>query len=122
MLKFTNTTSKENFLKEIEWSGKEIKPIEAYGRDQKLWKIIDRFGNEWNVLFTGSVDEYSIFNVPHCLCDKLFRVDIISRGNKIEIHKVTKNGKNIKSDRLLKQFAQLAMMVNCYVQFGYMKV
>lgn len=120
MFKFTNVTTKENFLKKIEWSEEEITPIEAFGNSQKSWKIIDRFDNEWNILFTGN-DEYSIYSVPHHSCDELFRVDIVSSGNKIEIHRATKNGKNIKADRLLKQFAQLAIMVNCYVQFGYMK-
>ncbi len=122
MYRFTNTTTKENFLKSIEWSGNKIKPAEAYGKNQKAWNVIDKFGNEWNILFTGNVDEYSIFNVPHHPCDKPFKVDIVSSGNKIEIHRAEKNGRCIKADRLLKEFTQLALMVNCYIQFGYMKI
>ena len=44
MYKFTNTTTKENFLKSIEWNGKEIKPIEAYGKDQKHGMLLISLG------------------------------------------------------------------------------
>ena len=121
MYKFTNTTTKENFLKNIEWSGKEIKPIEAHGKDRKAWNVIDKFRNEWNILFAGNANEYSVFNVPRYPSDKPFKVDIISNGNKIEIHRAEKNGRHIKADRLLKEFSQLAIMVNCYSQFGFLK-
>ncbi len=119
MYKSTNITTKENFLKYIEFNGIEIKPVEVCAKNQRAWNVVDKFGNEWNIFFTGNVSEFSICNVPHYPCDKPFRVDIVSSGNKIEIHRAEKNGRHIKADRLLKEFTQLALMVNCYIQFGY---
>ena len=121
MWKFINNTTKENFLENIEWSGNKIERIQIPFKRPKLWQISDRFGNVWEVLFKGDVGEYSISNVCRYPSDKPFTVDIISNGNKVEIHKAIKNRRNIKSDRLLKQFSQIAMMVNCYVQFVYLK-
>lgn len=121
MYRFTNMTTKENFLKNIEWSGEVLKPMETPCKSQKLWQVSDRFGNVWNILFRGEVDEYSICNVCKYPSDEPFRVDIVSSGNKIEIHRAEKNGRKIKSDRLLKGFSNLAMMLNCYSQFGYLK-
>lgn len=121
MYKFQNNTTKENFIRNIEWSGMEIKPTEVHGKLQKSWQLSDKFGNVWNILFRGNVNEYSIFNVCKYQSDKPFRVDILSYGNNIEICKAEKNGRKIKANRLLKQFSQLAMTVNCYSQFGYLK-
>ena len=121
MYMFINMTTKEKFLKNVEWSGNKIEQVEPPCKRQKLWRVSDKFGNVWNILFRGEVDEYSIYNVCKYPTDEPFRVDIISSGNKIEIHKAEKNGRKIKSDRLLKSFSQLAMMVNCYSQFGYLK-
>ena len=121
MLKFKNMTTKENFLQHVEWSGKKVEQIEAYEKDQRAWQISDRFGNVWNVLFKGSVNEWSVFNVPQ-YGEPPFKVDIVSCGNDIEIHRAEKAGRKIESDRLLKQFSQLAMMVNCYIQFNYLKI
>ena len=121
MLKFKNMTTKENFLQNVEWSGKKVEQIEANGKDQMAWKISDRFGNVWNVLFQGRVNEWSVFNVPQ-YGEVSFKVDIVSCGNDVEIHRAEKAGRKIKSDRLLKQFSQVAMMVNCYIQFGYFKL
>lgn len=121
MYKFTNITTKENFLKETEWSGKKIVTVESPFKCQKQWQVSDRFGNIWNIRFNGNVNEYSIWNVCKYPTDEPFRVDIVSSGNKVEIHRAEKNGRKIKSDRLLKGFSQLALMVNCYSQFGYLK-
>ncbi len=122
MYKFINITTKKSFLNDIESCGREIKPIEGYGKNQKVWNVIDKFGNEWNIRFSGNVDEYSISNVPHYPCDVPFKVYIVSHGNKVEIHRVEKKGRKIQADRLLKDFTQLALMVNCYIQFGFLKL
>ena len=86
MIKFKNTTEKESFKNMIEFQGLKIKPIQALYDNQKQWNITDSFGNEWNVVFTGNVDELYIYNVPHFGCDKPFRVDFIMNGNNVEIH------------------------------------
>ena len=111
MIKFKNTTEKEAFKNMIEFQGLKIKPIQALYDNQK----------QWNVVFTGNVDELYIYNVPHFGCDKPFRVDFIMNGNNVEIHRALKNGRNIVSERLLKQFSQLILMINSFYIFGYMK-
>lgn len=121
MIKFENTMVKESFENTMNFQGLKIKPIQALYDDQKQWNITDRFGNEWNVVFSGNVNEFYLYNVPHYGCDRPFRVDFCMSKNNIEIHRALKNGKNIVSDRLLKQFSQLILMVSCFYKFGYMK-
>lgn len=121
MFKFENITTKENFERAIKFQRLEINQIEALYKARKQWNIKDRFGNEWNVIFSGNVDEFYVCNVPHFSCDKPFRVDFTMSGNNIEIHRALKNGRNIVSERLLKQFSQLILMVNSFYKFGYMK-
>lgn len=121
MIKFENTTGKESFENTMNFQGLKIKPIQALYDDQKQWNITDRFGNEWNVVFSGNVNEFYLYNVPHFGYDKPFRVDFIMNGNNVEIYKALKDGRNIVSDRLLKQFSQLILMVGCFYKFGYMK-
>lgn len=121
MYKFENKTKKKDFVESIEWSRNIVERIQIPFKKPKQWRISDRFGNVWTILFKGDNNEYSISNVCKYPSDKPFTVDIISSGNKIEIHKAMKNGRNIKSDRLLKSFSELAMMVNCYIQFGYLR-
>ena len=121
MFKFENTTEKESFENTIDFQCLKIKSIKALHDNQKQWNIIDRFGNEWNVVFSGNVNEFYLYNVPHFGCDKPFRVDFTMSGNKVEIHRALKNGRNIVSEKLLKQFSQLILMINCFYKFGYMK-
>lgn len=121
MLKFKNTTTKEDFLRSVKCRGQKIEPIELSGKIQKAWKISDKFENEWQVYFTKGIEEWSIFNIGRH-GEIFFRVDIVLCGSDIEIWRAEKNGKNIKSERLLKQFMQVAIMVSCYHQFGYFKI
>lgn len=125
MIKFENVTPLEDFKKYIEWEGIVIREDELLSvnphliKGKRVWNITDKFNNEWNVMFSGNVDEWSIFNVSKI--EPLFRVDIISSGNKIEIHRAEKNGRKLKADKNLKQFCNLAMWVNCLIHFGYLK-
>lgn len=121
MYKFENITEKESFENTIDFQCLKIKSIKALHENQKQWNITDRFGNEWNVVFSGNVNEFYLYNVPHLSYDKPFRIDFMMTGNNIEIHKALKNGRNIVSERLLKQFSQLILMVNSFYKFGYMK-
>lgn len=121
MYKFENKTERESFENTIDFQGLKIKPIQALYGNQKQWNITDRFGNEWNVVFTGNVNEFYLYNVPHLNYDKPFRIDFVMTGNNIGIHRALKNGRNIVSEKLLKQFSQLILMVNCFYKFGYMK-
>lgn len=115
MLKFENTTTKESFEKSVKWSGNKIEEMKKPHGNQRLWKISDCCGNVWDVLFTGNVDEYRISYRD------VFSVDILMYGNMVEIHRAIKNGRNLKADRNLKQFMQLALLVSCYRKFGYLK-
>lgn len=115
MLKFENKTTKEYFEKAIKRNKYEIEEIENSHKNQRLWRISDCFGNVWNVLFTGNVDEYRISY------DDEFSVDILMPGNMVEIHRAIKNGRNLKADRTLKQFVQLALLMSCFKIFGYLK-
>ena len=121
MIKFENMTEKESFENIMNFQGLKIKPTQALYDDQKQWNITDRFANEWIVVFSGNVNEFYLYYVPHFGCDKPFRVDFIMNGNNVEIHKALKNGRNITSERLLKQFTQLILMISCFYKFGYMK-
>ena len=67
------------------------------------------------MLFTGNVDEYRISYKDE------FSVDILMHGNMVEIHRAIKDGRNLKADRNLKQFMQLALLMSCYKKFGYLK-
>lgn len=121
MYKFENKTERESFENMIDFQGLKIKPIQALYGNQKQWNITDRFGKEWNVVFTGNVNEFYLYNVPRLSCDKPFRIDFVMTGDNIEIHRVLKNGRTIVSERLLKQFSQLILMINCFYKYGYMK-
>lgn len=115
MLKFENTITKESFEKSVKWSKNKIEEMEKPYENQRLWRISDCFGNIWNALFTGNVDEYRISYKDE------FSVDILMPGNMVEIHRAIKDGRNFKADRNLKQFMQLALLMSCYKKFGYLK-
>ena len=108
MLKFENTTTKESFEKSVKWSKNKIEEMEKPHENQRLWRISDCFGNVWNI------DEYRISYSDE------FSVDILMSGNMVEIHRAIKDGRNLKADRNLKQFMQLALLMSCYKKFGYL--
>lgn len=60
MLRFTNCTTKETFKTSIRWSDIKAEKLESSNKNQKLWKISDRFSNVWEVLFTGDVNEFRV--------------------------------------------------------------
>ena len=115
MLKLENKTTKEYFDKAIKRNKYKIEEIKNPHENQRLWKISDCFGNIWNVLFSGDVDEYCVSYSDE------FSVNILMYGNMVEIHGAVKNGRNLKADRILKQFAQLALLMSCFKIFGYLK-
>lgn len=115
MLKFENTIIRDDFEKFVGWNKNKIEEMERQHKNQRLWKISDCFGNVWNVLFTGNADEYRVSYGNE------FSIDILMHGNMVEIHRAIKNGRSLKADRNLKQFTQVALLVNCYKKFGYLK-
>lgn len=121
MLILKNNTTKASFESNLSWNKHKIEELENPYQNQRAWKISDRFGNVWNILFTGNVNEYRISYEPQYDGDDTFSVDIVTSGDIVEIHQAIKNGRTLKSDRNLKQFINLALMLNCYMQFGYLK-
>jgi hypothetical protein len=119
MIRFTNRTTKEDFVNGIEWRWQTINPVESDGNFARSWDVADRFENEWKITFTGKVNEFTISNDKHT---KPFILYLILIGDKVEIHKAIENGRNIKSDRLLRKYTRLADMVSCYHRFGYLKI
>ena len=115
MLRFENKTTKENFEKSVELSKNKIEEMERPHENQRLWRISNCFGYAWNVLFTGNVDEYRISYKDE------FLVNILMPGNMVEIHRAIKGGRNLKADRNLKQFEELALLISCYKKFGHLK-
>lgn len=121
MYKFRNITIKEDFEKSNAWADRKIYLVKNSSKMQKVWNVKDRFGNELNVIFKKQTDEWRICNVCNFPCDVPFCVDFLSHGREIEILEAHKANRNYKSDRFLKQFAQVVLMANSYQIFGYLK-
>ena len=119
MYKFRNVSTKEDFEKHIEWTGTTIRPINGPDKMKRTLNINNRFGNEWNLVCSGNIDEWSIYNICHGSWDIPFRVDFISNGRDIEILRAEKAGKHYKADRYLKQFVELVLMANGFIYFGF---
>lgn len=121
MITFKNVTTKEKFLKNNEWAGQTIRPIESWGETTRAWIIEDKFGNEWTLFFSGKSGEFIIGDesgksVPP------FRVYLCVNDNQFSILHAVDNGRKIKSDRLLKKYKELALMVSCYSMFGMLNI
>ena len=122
MYKFRNISTKEDVQKYMEWVGIKIQSLEPITKHQHRWNIQDRFENEWNLIFRTNENEWTICNVCHSSGDIPFSVSFISNGRDVEILRAEKNGKHYKADRFLKSFSKLILMVNGYINFGYIAV
>ena len=98
----------------------ELKEKEAYGKNRKRWNLSDKFGNEWNITYNANNRQYAVFSVCKYAFDVPFSVFMQFDKNKITITNAEKAGRKIKADRFLKQFSQIAIMVNCYSSFGFL--
>ena len=111
MFKFKNSTTKEKFLNSISFSEHKITKT-----DNNKWEITDRFTNKWRLVFT-SVNQFTIYND-----DEPFIIDLYLKDKNVEILQAVIRGKKLKSERLLKKFSQLAILISCYFQFNYLKL
>lgn len=119
MLKFQNTTTKENFQSHVDWAEEWIASAPTPHSGTRSWKIGDRFGNTWGVTFTGNVGEFTVEDTtPE---GSPFKVYLYLSGDKIEIVKALDNGRNIQSDRLLGKYKCLALMVSNYLRFHLLR-
>lgn len=121
MYKFRNVTSKEDFEKSNEWSGRKVCKSDSLSKVNKVWNVKDRFGNEWIIIFKEQSNEWEMYNVCNFPCDIPFNIQFRLLGREVEIVKAQKANRHYKSDRLLKQFTRLVLMANCYYVFGYLK-
>ena len=120
MLNFENVATKNSFISYIETNSQKLKEIDAYAKNRRCWNISDKYGNEWNISYNGIENQYCICNVCKDSCDVPFSVYMKFDTNKITITNAEKAGRKIKSERLLKQFSQLAIMLNCYANYWYL--
>ena len=110
MLKYRNSTTKEQFKSYyLDWSEEQIRSVPPQFSTQLKWEITDRFGNVWTVTFTGEVGEFTVegktsTGVP-------FKIWLYLSGDRVEIIKAFDGGRNIRSDRLLGKYKELAHMV-----------
>jgi hypothetical protein len=111
MYKFINRTTKEEFLNTINFNENNITKT-----DKNQWEITDRYKNKWRLVFI-SVNQFTIYND-----DEPFWVDVYFKGQNVEILQAGISGKKLKSERFLKKFSELAMLISCYFQFNYLKL
>lgn len=114
MLKIRNTTTKQGFEKQ----SFQIKKI-GEGKDQ--WQINDMYNKQFLLSYDRINDEYCISHEPYFIEDDSFSVTIASNKDMFEIRKAVKNGRELKSDKFLKRFVGLGLLVNCCTRFGYLK-
>lgn len=92
MIKYTNGTTKEQFLAAIDWAEMTLEKIKAQFSHQQEWIIRDRFANAWKLVFMGNVNQYRIQNLQN---DPYFEVDMLAYGDFFEIHHAYDHGKTI---------------------------
>lgn len=120
MLKYLNTTTKEQFKSYyLDLAGEKINSVPSQLPTQRSWEITDNFGNAWTVSFTGEVGEFTVegkmsTGVP-------FKIWLYLSGDRVEIVKAFDGGRNIRSDRLLGKYKELACMVSGYFKFNLLR-
>ncbi len=118
-MQYTNVTTKEAFQSYLDWSGQHIEPLNADSKTIRSWTICDRFMNQWKLIFTGNVGEFTIGGTND---GAAFVVAMYLSGDKVEIMEAFDRGRCIRSNRLLKKYRELALMVSNYFRFGYLKI
>lgn len=116
MLKFRNVTSKENFRSYADWAEERITPKGTDWPRTCVWLVEDRFGNAWTVTFTGEVGDFTVEGKTSA--GTAFKVWLYLSGDSAEIVKAYDGGRNIRSDRLLGKYKELACMVSNYFRFN----
>lgn len=118
-MRYTNVTTKEAFQSHLDWAEQHIEPLHADSKIVRSWTIWDRFMNQWKLIFTGNVGEFTISGAND---GATFVVALYLSGDKVEIVEALARGRCIRSDRLLKKYSELALMVSNYLRFGYLKI
>lgn len=129
MLKFLNVTTKEDFLSYKDWARQQISPMTTQCSGTQAWKISDHFGNTWDVTFSRNGGELTAsendgeFTVGGMTTNSSpFKVYLHLCGDAVEIVMATENGRTIRSDRLLKKYRELSVMVSNYLRFNLLGI
>lgn len=118
-MRYTNVTAKAAFQSNLDWAEQRIEPLDVDNKTVRSWRICDRFLNQWKLIFNGNVGEFTISGTND---GATFVVAMYLTGDKIEIVEAFDGGRHIRSDRLLKKYRELALMVSNYFRFGYLKI
>lgn len=118
-MRYTNVTTKEAFQSHLDWAEQRIEPLHTDSKTVCSWTIYDRFMNQWKLVFTGNVGEFTVGGINN---GGAFVVAMCLSGDKFEIVEAFDRGRCIRSDRLLKKYKELALMVSNYLRFGYLKI
>lgn len=118
-MRYTNVTTKESFQAHLDWAEQCIEPLHTDSSTVRSWMICDRFMNQWKLIFTGNVGEFTIGGTNN---GSAFVVAMYLSGDKVEIVEAFERGRCIRSDRLLKKYRELTLMVSNYLRFGYLKI
>ncbi len=102
MIEYSNKTTQKEFEKYLVSSAIKMEAIE---NDIKTWQVSNGFHN-WRIVSTENSNNFSIYYISKYDCDQPYRVDIISKGNRVQIHKAEIAGREIKADRLLRNFSR----------------
>jgi len=86
--------------------------------DNGCWLIGNiQFNHQnWQLRFI-SVNEWKLFHIQ-----ENFNIYFLMSGNNIEIGKVVKNGRTYKSDKYLKKYTDLILMVNTLFLLNKIKI
>ena len=118
-MRYTNVTTNESFQAHLDWAEQCIEPLHTDSSTVRSWMICDRFMNQWKLIFTGNVGEFTIGGTNN---GSAFVVAMYLSGDKVEIVEAFERGRCIRSDRLLKKYRELTLMVSNYLRFGYLKI
>lgn len=121
-MKVKNDISKEEFEEKCKNHGYTLEPLEPNSKCQKAWKLSEKFFNDgWIIVFTGEVDEFSVYHY-HSETEKYARrIDLVLTGDSIEIVRAWANRRTAKSEFLLKRYVPIAKLISCYKQYGFLK-
>ncbi len=124
MIKFKNSVTNEQLKKTIEDNGIVITDLPLKNNCIRGWRMTLSNGKTLIIAFTGEVNEWTIGvqSLENGLVTYPEVIDIYSAGDCVEIHRALVGNRNLKAERFLKKYKELALLLNGLVQFGYLKL
>lgn len=115
MIKINNVTDKNNFMEAIKDGKLKIDKVE-----KNKWVLQHCIFN--NLIYNLEYKDDKTFNLSYKDSYDNFTVNFTIEESLTIINKAKVNNKNCKADRFLKKYDSLAIMVNSFVNFGYIKL